>query len=67
MLYIFYQAYLFFYFDKRNTVKTQIQNLVRKRNKIIGKTVWEREFGKKVMLFKSLVESVVVYGAEIKK
>jgi hypothetical protein len=57
--------------NKRNTAAAHVRELVKKANKIIG-AVWgigERKFGhdfrRRIMMFDSLVKSVMMYGAEI--
>jgi hypothetical protein len=58
-------------FNERATDKAQVRELVRKANKIvgcvwgIGERKWGREFGRRMMMFESMVESVLMYGAEI--
>jgi hypothetical protein len=63
--------YLSYTFNERATDKAQVREVVRKANKVVG-CVWgigERllggEFGRRMMMFESMVESVLMYGAEI--
>ncbi|KAH0818454.1 hypothetical protein GEV33_004337 [Tenebrio molitor] len=63
--------YLGYVMNERNTAAAHVRELVKKANKIIG-AVWgigERKFGhdfrRRIMMFDSLVKSVVMYGAEI--
>jgi hypothetical protein len=63
--------YLGYVMNERNTTAAHVRELVKKANKIIG-TVWgigERKFGhdfrRSIMMFDSLVKSVMMYGAEI--
>ncbi|KAH0816611.1 hypothetical protein GEV33_006180 [Tenebrio molitor] len=49
----------------------QVREVVRKANKVvgcvwgIGERMWGGEFGRRMMMFESMVESVLMYGAEI--
>jgi hypothetical protein len=63
--------YLGYVMNERNTAAAHVRELVKKANKIIG-AVWgigERKFGhdfrRRIMMFDSLVKSVMMYGAEI--
>jgi hypothetical protein len=63
--------YLGYVLNERNTAAAHVRELVKKANKIIG-AVWgigERKFGhdfrRRIMMFDSLVKSVMMYGAEI--
>jgi hypothetical protein len=63
--------YLGYVMNERNTAAARVRELVKKANKIIG-AVWgigERKFGhdfrRRIMMFDSLVKSVMMYGAEI--
>jgi hypothetical protein len=63
--------YLGYVMNERNTAAAHVRELVKKANKIIG-VVWgigERKFGhdfrRRIMMFDSLVKSVMMYGAEI--
>jgi hypothetical protein len=63
--------YLVYTFNLRATDKVQVREVVRKANKVvgcvwgIGERKWEGEFGRRMMMFESMVESVLMYGAEI--
>ncbi|KAH0812552.1 hypothetical protein GEV33_010238 [Tenebrio molitor] len=63
--------YLGYTFNERATVKAQVREVVRKANKVvgcvwgIGERMWGGEFGRRMMMFESMVESVLMYGAEI--
>jgi hypothetical protein len=56
--------YLGYTFNERATDKAQVREVVRKANKVvgcvwgIGERKWGGEFGKRVMMFESMVESV---------
>ncbi|KAH0816956.1 hypothetical protein GEV33_005835 [Tenebrio molitor] len=63
--------YLGYVMNERNTAAAHVRELVKKANKIIG-AVWGigmRKFGhdfrRRIMMFDSLVKSVMMYGAEI--
>jgi hypothetical protein len=62
--------YLGYIFNERATDKAQVREVVRKANKVIGcmwgigERKWGGEFGR-IMMFESMVESVLMYGAEI--
>jgi hypothetical protein len=56
---------------ERATDKTHIRDIVRKANKVVG-CVWgigERKWGgafrKRMMMFETMIESVLMYGADI--
>ncbi|KAH0813914.1 hypothetical protein GEV33_008877 [Tenebrio molitor] len=63
--------YLGYIFNERATVRAQVREVVRKANKVvgcvwgIGERMWGGEFGRRMMMFESMVESVLMYGAEI--
>jgi hypothetical protein len=63
--------YLGYTFNERATVRAQVREVVRKANKVvgcvwgIGERMWGGEFGRRMMMFESMVESVLMYGAEI--
>jgi hypothetical protein len=63
--------YLVYTFNLRATDKVQVREVVMKANKVvgcvwgIGERKWEGEFGRRMMMFESMVESVLMYGAEI--
>ncbi|KAH0813872.1 hypothetical protein GEV33_008919 [Tenebrio molitor] len=63
--------YLGYTFNERATDKAQVREVVRKANKVvgcvwgIGERMWGGEFGRGIMMFESMVESVLMYGAEI--
>jgi hypothetical protein len=63
--------YLGYTFNERATDKAQVREVVRKANKVIGcvweigERMWGGEFGRRMMMFESMVESVLMYGAEI--
>jgi hypothetical protein len=63
--------YLVYTFNLRATDKVQVREVVRKANKVvgcvwgIGERKWEGECGRRMMMFESMVESVLMYGAEI--
>jgi hypothetical protein len=63
--------YLGYTFNERATDKAQVREVVRKANKVvgcvwgIGERMWGGEFGRRMMMFESMVESVLTYGAEI--
>jgi hypothetical protein len=63
--------YLGYTFNERATDKAQVREVVRKANKIvgclrgIGERKWGGEFGRRMMMFESMVENVLMYGAEI--
>jgi hypothetical protein len=63
--------YLSYIFNKRATDKAQVREVVRKANKVvecvwgIGERKWGDKFGRRIMMFESMVESVLMYGAEI--
>jgi hypothetical protein len=63
--------YLGYTFNERATVRAQVREVVRKANKAvgcvwgIGERMWGGEFGRRMMMFESMVESVLMYGAEI--
>jgi hypothetical protein len=56
--------YLGYTFNERATDKAQVREVVRKANKIvgclrgIGERKWGGEFGRRMMMFESMVESV---------
>jgi hypothetical protein len=56
--------YLGYTFNERATDKAQVTEVVRKANKVvgcvwgIGERKWGGEFGRRVMMFESMVESV---------
>lgn len=64
--------YLGFIFNKNGNYRDHIKELGRK-GRLAANKVWERleelicrdDFGKQKMLFSYLVQSVIVYGAEI--
>jgi hypothetical protein len=64
--------YLGYIFNERATDKAQVREVVRKANKVvgcvwgIGERKWEGEFGRRIMMLESMVESVLMYGAEIR-
>jgi hypothetical protein len=61
--------YLGYTFNERATDKTQVREVARKANKVVGcvwgirETKWGGEFGRKLIMFESMVESVLMYGA----
>jgi hypothetical protein len=63
--------YLGYTFNERATVRAQVREVVRKANKVvgcvwgIGERMWGGEFGRRMMMFESMVGSVLMYGAEI--
>jgi hypothetical protein len=63
--------YLGYIFNERAKDKAQVRGVVRKANKVvgcvwgIGERKWGGEFGRRMMRFESMVESVLMYGAEI--
>jgi hypothetical protein len=63
--------YLGYTSNERATDKTQVREVVRKANKVvgcvwgIGERKWGGEFWRRMMMFESMVESVLMYGAEI--
>jgi hypothetical protein len=63
--------YLGYTFNDRATDKAQVREVVRKAKKIvgciwgIGERKWEGEFGRRMIMFESMVENVLMYGAEI--
>jgi hypothetical protein len=63
--------YLGYTFNERATDKALVREIVRKANKVvgcvwgIGERKWGGEFGRKMMMFESMLESVLMYGAEI--
>ncbi|XP_068900490.1 golgin subfamily A member 6-like protein 25 [Tenebrio molitor] len=63
--------YLGYTFNERATVRAQVREVVRKANKVvgcvwgIGERMWGGEFGRRMRMFESMVESVLMYGAEI--
>jgi hypothetical protein len=58
-------------FSERATDKAHVREVVMKANKVvgclwrIGERKWEGDFRKRMMMFESMVESVLIYGAEI--
>jgi hypothetical protein len=63
--------YLGYTFNERATGKAQVGEVVGKANKVvgcvcgIGERKWGGEFGRRIMMFESMVESVLMYGTEI--
>jgi hypothetical protein len=63
--------YLGYIFNLRATDKAQVSEVVGKAKKVvgcvwgIGERKWEGEFGRRMMIFESMVQSVLMYGAEI--
>jgi hypothetical protein len=63
--------YLGYTFNERVTGKAQVGEVVGKANKVvgcvcgIGERKWGGEFGRRIMMFESMVESVLMYGTEI--
>jgi hypothetical protein len=63
--------YLGYTFNERATDKAHVREVARKANKVvgcvwgIGERKWGGEFRRRMMMFESMVESVLIYGAEI--
>lgn len=63
--------YLGYMLNERNNSRSHVKEVVRKANKMLGR-IWgigERKFGhdvkRRLMMFDSLIKSVLMYGAEI--
>jgi hypothetical protein len=58
-------------FNERATAKAHIREIVRKANKAvgclwgIGGRKWGGDFRRRMMMFESMIESILMYGAEI--
>jgi hypothetical protein len=63
--------YLGCIFNERATDKTHVREVVRKSNKVVRcvwgveERKWGSDFRRRMMMFESMVESVLKYGAEI--
>jgi hypothetical protein len=63
--------YLGYTFNERATDKAHVRGVVRKANKVvgcvwgIGERKWGGDFRRRMMMFGSMVESVLMYGTEI--
>jgi hypothetical protein len=63
--------YLGYNINERATDKVHMREIERKANKLvgcvwgIGQRKWESDFRRRVMMFESMVESVLMYGVEI--
>jgi hypothetical protein len=58
-------------FNERGTDKAHIREIMRKANEVvryvwgIGERNWRGEFKRRIMMFESMIESTLMYGAEI--
>jgi hypothetical protein len=63
--------YLGYRFNERATDKAHIREIVRKANKVercvwkIGKRKWGGDFRRKMMMFVSMVESILMWGGDL--
>jgi hypothetical protein len=63
--------YLGYTFNEIATNKTHIREIVRKANKVLGcvwgmeERKWGSDFRRKMMMFESTIEIILMYGAEI--
>jgi protein subunit release factor B len=63
--------YLGYTFNERTTDKAHIREMVRKANEVvgcvwgIGERKWGGDFRRRMIMFESTVESILMYGAEI--
>jgi hypothetical protein len=56
--------YLGYTFNERATNTAHIREIVRKVNKVVG-CVWGDDFKRRMMMFESIIESILMYGTEI--